>query len=93
MAEQLCKDNTLCCDDNCSKCANRIYQEYKKLKIELEELHREKTVFADELLYLLLHEDIEVAEHKCKDYESYVNGANQFRHQIKNLIRKVAEGK
>lgn len=28
----LCKDNAMCCDDDCQKCANRIYQKYMKLK-------------------------------------------------------------
>lgn len=42
--------------------------------------------FAEELEYFVLNEDIEVVEPKCKDYESYINGANQFRHQIKNGI-------
>lgn len=28
----LCKDNMMCCDDDCQKCANRIYQQYMKLK-------------------------------------------------------------
>ena len=73
----LCKDNTVCCDDDCLKCANRIYQEYKRLK-----------EFIDELEYLVLHEEIEIAEYNCRDFKSYVNGANQFRFQIKNLIKK-----
>ena len=25
---ELCKDNALCCDDNCQKCAQRIYKAY-----------------------------------------------------------------
>lgn len=32
----LCKDNVLCCDDNCQRCANLIYQDYKSLLEELE---------------------------------------------------------
>ena len=39
--------------------------------------------------YSILHEDVEIAEHKCKDYESYINGANQFRYQMKNALRKA----
>ena len=38
-----------------------------------------------------MNEDIEVAEPKCKDYESYINGANQFRHQIKNGINSLVK--
>lgn len=38
-----------------------------------------------------LNEDIEVVEPKCKDYESYINGANQFRHQIKNCINNLVK--
>ena len=47
--------------------------------------------FAEELEYFVLNEDIEVVEPKCKDYESYINGANQFRHQIKNGIDNLAK--
>lgn len=46
---------------------------------------------AEELEYFVLHEDIEVVEPKCKDYESYINGANQFRHQIKNGINNIVK--
>lgn len=45
--------------------------------------------FAEELEYFVLNEDIEVVEPKCNDYESYINGANQFRHQIKNGINTL----
>ena len=34
--DMLCKDNLLCCDDNCQACANRIYVDYQKLKEELQ---------------------------------------------------------
>ena len=49
--------------------------------------------FAEELEYFILNEDIEVVEPKCKDYESYINGANQFRYQIKNGINKLVKEK
>ena len=49
--------------------------------------------FAEELEYFVLNEDIEVVEPKCKDYESYINGANQFRYQIKNGINKLVKEK
>lgn len=45
--------------------------------------------FAEEFEYFVLNEDIEVVEPKCKDYESYINGANQFRYQIKNGINNI----
>ena len=47
--------------------------------------------FAEEFEYFVLNEDIEVVEPKCKDYESYINGANQFRHQIKNGINNLVK--
>lgn len=47
--------------------------------------------FAEDLEYFVLNEDIEVVEPKCKDYESYINGANQFRHQIKNGINNIVK--
>ena len=50
---------------------------------------------AKKLEYFVLNEDIEVVKPKCKDYESYINGANQFRHQIKNginnLVKEITE--
>ena len=45
--------------------------------------------FVEEFEYFILNEDIEVVEPKCKDYESYINGVNQFRYQIKNYINNV----
>lgn len=63
-----------------------------KLRLKMSECTVDETKseaikeFAEELEYFVLNEDIEVVEPKCKDYESYINGANQFRHQIKNGI-------
>ena len=42
--------------------------------------------FAERFKYFVLHEDIEIVDCKCTDYHNYVNGANQFRHQVKNGI-------
>ena len=47
--------------------------------------------FAERFEYFVLNENIEVVEPKCKDYESYINGANQFRHQIKNGINNLVK--
>ena len=30
--DKLCKDNMMCCDDNCKRCANLVYEAYLKLK-------------------------------------------------------------
>jgi hypothetical protein len=69
------------------------YEQICKLNMAKPEAIEE---FAEELEYFVLNEDIEVAEPKCKDYDSYVNGANQFRHQIKNginnLVKEMTEG-
>ena len=66
-----------------------------ELQIRNQELQHEKSEaikeFAEEFEYFVLHEDIEVVEPKCKDYESYINGANQFRHQIKNGINNLVK--
>ena len=77
----------------------RLEKELMKCKLEKEMLYQ--TVeeikseaikeFAEELEYFVLNEDIEVVEPKCKDYESYINGANQFRHQIKNGINNLVK--
>ena len=71
----------------------------KEWQTKCRELLKEKQIikseaikdFAEELEYFVLNEDIEVVEPKCKDYESYINGANQFRHQIKNGINNLVK--
>ena len=47
--------------------------------------------FAEELEYFVLNEDVEIVKPKCKYYGSYINGANQFRHQIKNGINNLVK--
>lgn len=37
--DRLCKDNVICCDDNCKRCANLIYQKYLEQKVEIERLN------------------------------------------------------
>ena len=77
----------------------RLEKELMKCKLEKEMLYQTveeikseaKKEFAEELEYFVLNEDIEVVEPKCKDYESYINGANQFRHQIKNGINNLVK--
>lgn len=39
---QLCKDNVICCDDNCKRCANLIYDKYMKQQEEIKNLKKEK---------------------------------------------------
>lgn len=61
-----------------------IVAHYKsKLQTAKSEAYRE---FAERFKYFVLHEDIEIVDCKCTDYQNYVNGANQFRHQVKNGI-------
>lgn len=54
MEFSLCKDNVLCCDDNCQRCANLIYNKYIEQKAELEftreYIHRNNLEY-DLLLY------------------------------------------
>lgn len=33
---ELCKDNTMCCDEDCVRCINNLYRKYLSLKDELE---------------------------------------------------------
>lgn len=65
----------------------------RALEVTVEEIETAKSEaikeFEEELECFVLNEDIEVVEPKCKDYESYINGANQFRHQIKNGINNI----
>ena len=41
MNNQLCKDNIICCDDNCQRCANLIYNKYVELQEENKKLKQE----------------------------------------------------
>ena len=101
-----------CTDDifgNALDLINRQKAEIERLKKKIDGLNiftknhikvirlQEMKEFAEELEYFVLNEDIEVVEPKCKDYESYINGANQFRHQIKNginnLVKEMTEEK
>ena len=38
--DRLCRDNIMCCDDNCKRCANLIYEAYLKLKNKQENQYR-----------------------------------------------------
>ena len=38
MEYSICKDNVLCCDDNCQRCANLIYNKYMEQKAKIERL-------------------------------------------------------
>ena len=38
MFDKLCKDNVICCDDNCQRCANLIYDKYIEQQAEIERL-------------------------------------------------------
>ena len=40
--DKLCKDNVICCDDNCKRCANLIYDKYMKQQEEIKNLKKEK---------------------------------------------------
>ena len=51
--------------------------------------------FAEGFEYFVLNEDPEINDLKCKDYESYMGGVNQFRLQIvkgiDNLVKEMTE--
>lgn len=40
MSENLCEANLRCCDDNCKRCANLIFEKYSNIKLELETTKR-----------------------------------------------------
>ena len=66
----------------------RIFDLIDELKKAKSEAIKE---FEEELEYFILNEDVEIVKPKCKYYGSYINGANQFRHQIKNGIKKLVK--
>ena len=40
MLDKLCEDNIICCDDNCQRCANLIYNKYVELQAENSKLKK-----------------------------------------------------
>lgn len=75
-----------------ASCFTRMESLYKIKCKELEVAKSEAIKeFEEELEYFILNEDVEIVKPKCKYYGSYINGANQFRHQIKNGIKKLVK--
>ena len=73
-------------DDYIQDCCDEVVEEAK-------EAAKSDAIkeFAEEIEYFILNEDVEIVKPKCKYYGSYINGANQFRHQIKNGIKKLVK--
>ena len=88
MLDKLCKDNVICCDDNCKRCANLIYNQYLKLKAENERLKSESQedyqtmqkvlVGLDELKQDIAH-DIKLAK-----AEAYKECIEKVKEEINN---------
>ena len=66
----------------CQKCVSRTIECAKSEAIK---------EFAEKLEYFVSNEDVEIVKPKCRYYGSYINGANQFRHQIKNGINNIVK--
>ena len=73
-------------NDYIQDCCNEAVEEAKEA-VKSEAIKE----FEEELEYFILNEDVEIVKPKCKYYRSYINGANQFRHQIKNGIKKLVK--
>jgi hypothetical protein len=52
MVFDVCRDNVICCDDNCQRCANLIYNKYMEQKAEIELMR--KYIHSNNLEYDLL---------------------------------------
>ena len=66
MLDRLCKDNVLCCDDNCKRCANLIYGKYMEQKDEINELkEKEKRLYKELEQLALMTEETDIKE-KCE---------------------------
>lgn len=67
--DKLCKDNSICCDDNCKRCANLIYQSYLKQQEEIKGL-KERLTLAENCIKGIdeAHiDDIDIILHKYQD--------------------------
>ena len=73
-------------NDYIQDCCNEAVEEAKEA-VKSEAIKE----FEEKLEYFILNEDVEIVKPKCKYYGSYINGANQFRHQIKNGIKKLVK--
>ena len=88
--DKLCKDNIICCDDNCKRCANLVYKENLKLK---EQIKQKELTFKEELTLEADNNaiDIDISEHireikkrmkNCVDCRSYTIALNKINTQV-----------
>lgn len=77
--DKLCKDNSVCCDDNCKRCANLIYSRYIEQNARFKEMQAKMSKY-------------EVRDVVC-DYGVYVDGelklilnSRQIAGQIVSLL-------
>lgn len=55
MEYNLCKDNVMCCDDNCQSCAQRIYEKYMEERLMTSEF---STIYEQYVDWLKTHLEV-----------------------------------
>ena len=83
---KLCKDNIICCDDNCQRCANLVYAEFIEAKRKLLELQHTNDFDAVKV----------VRCGECKNGELYIDGTHYVECAYHGLEREdwfCADGK
>ena len=48
----LCKENSICCDDNCQRCAQLIFQKYMSQTTEIKNLKEQINSLKEEIVNL-----------------------------------------
>lgn len=66
---ELCKDNLICCDDNCQRCANLIYKERNRIKAEKSNLEKIQKRNKELIINLILSIDNNL---KSVDFENKI---------------------
>ena len=76
--DKLCKDNVICCDDNCKRCANLIYGKYMEQKAEIERL---KNALMGECELSKCSREEEIRAEAIKEFWDRLKQTREFRTQ------------
>jgi len=69
MSDKLCKDNVICCDDNCQRCANLIYNKYVEQQAEISKLKKSNRNWRRKVQRLKVKLGLKDLEYSCLERE------------------------
>lgn len=88
MSEKLCKDNVICCDDNCQRCANLIYNKYVEQQAEISKLKKSNRNWRRKVQRLKMKLGIKDLEYSCLERER-ADDIGEFVEELKSLKIKA----